>query len=113
MKYYRDPNQSQLWPGEIWRNEGMASVARNNEDFILEVLDVIRRLIRTGGLLTVDVVRSMVTIRPTHHNAWGAACNIAYRLGLWRIVGREHSRRPQAHARSIPICIANDDGATG
>jgi hypothetical protein len=111
MKYYRDPNQQTLFVGENLRDEGIVSVARNNVDFIFEVCRVIKTL--KPGLWTVNEVRSMVTTKPTHPNAWGAAFRIARQLGLCRTVARENSRRPPAHARSIPVCVTNDDRAAG
>jgi alpha-galactosidase/6-phospho-beta-glucosidase family protein len=107
MKYYRDPNQGLLFVGENLRDAGIVSVARSNVDFILEVCAVIRRL--KPGAWTINEVRSMVTITPTHPNAWGAAIRIARQLGLCHTVARENSRRPPAHARSIPVCVSDDD----
>ena len=107
MKYYRNPNQSQLWPGEIWRNQGIGSVAANNVDFIFEVCEAFRRLAATGGQFTINEVRSLVTTIPTHHNAWGASCHIAQQQRICHQVGGEKSRRPQARARRIPLYRGN------
>ena len=73
---------------EQWREAAFAAI----EGFAL-----------IGGEFNADDVREFIGDPPGHPNAWGGLFRRALAQGLIEPVGRRHTRKASAHARSVVV----------
>ena len=87
---------------ETLKQEGLASVAVNADNFLRIMRATARRISEESGFVTVEnlrIVAEKLGLEPHHCNAYGAIF-----IGKhWRIIGRKKSVIPSSHAREIKI----------
>ena len=54
------------------RDDGIDEVTENNHDFLLEARRIAVLIGQQHGTVTMDDVRKVCTVKPSHPNAWGA-----------------------------------------
>jgi hypothetical protein len=85
------------------RDQGIALVTMNHEEWIASTVEVIRKIAAEGHLFTSDDVLKRVP-PPTHPNAVGAAMRIAKASKVIKATGHYvQSKRPSSHARVIAV----------
>lgn len=94
--------QLSLEQGRALKEDGIASVASNNEAFLALMRAEAMRISQSRGWVTSDDLRvyaSQLDLAPTHQNAWGSI----FRGPRWKVVGHQKSAVPGNHAREIKI----------
>lgn len=68
------------------RDDGIAQVAANNQEFLQAARATAAHIARTKGTVTCDDVRAVSALHPLHSNAWGALfkCDRFEWTGEWR-----------------------------
>ena len=94
--------QLSLTEGQRLKREGQETVAENNRYFIFMMRNQAKRHCDIHGQVTTDDLRRWAAglgIYPTHPNAYGSI----FKGKGWTVIGRQPSKLPGNHARSISV----------
>lgn len=94
--------QLSLTEGQRLQREGQETVAAKNKEFSYRMREAAKLHSALYGSVTTDDLRKIAVsagMYPTHHNCWGS---ILKGKG-WTVIGRQPSKLPGNHARSISI----------
>ena len=85
------------------RDQGIALVTMNHEEWIADAVEVIRQIAREGRPFTSDDVWKRMSA-PSQPNAVGAAMRVAKSAKIIKATGQYvQSKRPSSHARVIAV----------
>lgn len=108
-KYCGDPCRNKynnLKKGQKARDDGIALVILNNQEFVATMKSVARRIARRSDRVSIDDLRLYAqkkNIIPHHPNAWGPI----FHGKEWMCLGHKQSAFASNHAREIKIwCLA-------
>lgn len=94
--------QLSLEQGQRLKREGQQKIDSRNKRFIYDMRVYARAMSDMFGKVTTDDLRRHATglgEYPTHHNAWGCI----FKQKGWTVIGRQPSKLPGNHARSIAV----------
>ena len=104
-------NQLGLFPdmarAEELRDNAIAKVSGNNEDWMTMALSLMRRhpvnIEVTGEEIRIWLIKNGLDA-PKHHNAWGAFINSAVNAGMLVATGKVRKMKlPKSHARQTLV----------
>lgn len=87
---------------ESLKQEGIALVALNAENFVAIMRAAARRISEESGFVSSDnlrVIADGMGLVPHHPNAWGAIFSGSH----WKEIGRQKSKLPGNRAREIRV----------
>ena len=106
-EHHTDKDFGPLFSGELLRDEGIAKVSDNNDNWMqLAIMDaegfVHRHLCFTGEDIRFYLVQRVG--HPGHSNAWGALINTLVRRKIIKPTGEYRAMRDDSsHARKTPV----------
>ena len=92
----------QLSLGQQLKEEGMAAVAANNEEWLVVVrCEAIRICARKGEVSSVELRAwcDEIDFHPRHPNAWGTI----FSGKQWEHIGWRKTQHPDGHARDVKV----------